>query len=458
MEIIAGFGSPVAVTVWLIACATTIWWLVRQGRQQTLVTIPGFVVVFWFLLPILLQYPFTFSPANAIATGFSAFEAYQGQVDGALFISVIGMAAFAASFIVLRKAPRPNAPTIFIARALSAWSHPGLLWGSALLVIGLFIFLSASGLVGPEGMRNRAMEMPALRPIYNVVATVLPLLVAIVLLAAVERRNVVLGVLASLLLLPALLTGVRGVAFGGIMSYGLTVLGYKSLRQELPARRLFAFLPLAAVVLFLALYLGDVRAGQYNILATAAKAGVDLFYGNNFSDLRDFAWVLAYWDGDWFGGRTQLAGVLGFVPAVLSPFRTYWGWGRVSTDMVGLSLREVDTTHGGLRPGAFGELYLNFGLAGVILGGLLLGYFTVRLYAATRDAVERYSPFEAKLVILAAFTALGLLFNFYVTAGFFGVYVVLGVLTAVRIVKGVVRASARPYTGAVAPVTPMTAR
>jgi hypothetical protein len=111
----------------------------------------------------------------------------------------------------------------------------------------------------------------------------------------------------------------------------------------------------------------------------------------------------------------------------------------VSTDIVGLSTRDVDTVHGGLRPGAFGELYINFGLVGVVLGGLLLGYLTVRLFAATRDAVERYSPFEAKLAILAAFTALSLLFNLYVTAGVFSVYVVLGMLAAIRIAKGIVR-------------------
>jgi hypothetical protein len=44
-------------------------------------------------------------------------------------------------------------------------------------------------------------------------------------------------------------------------------------------------------------------------------------------------------------------------------------------------------------------------------------------------------------VILAAFTALNLVFSLYVTAGFFAVYVVLGVLLAMRLAKGIVRAS-----------------
>jgi oligosaccharide repeat unit polymerase len=439
MEALIGFGSKEAVLLWLAACAGALWWLVRQGRDQLLVTVPSFIVVFWFVLPILIQYPFTFSPINAVAMGLPAFNAYQEQVDRALIVSLVGMAGFAATLGATPKTPRPNAPTVFIARGLSAWSHPGLLWASALAVITLFVLLAATGLVGAEGMRDRAMQTPVLRPLYNVAATVLPLLIAIVLLAASERRRPALWALAIVLLLPALLTGTRGVVFGGIMNFALAVLGYRSLRRELPTRRFIALLPLAMLILFLALYLGDVRNGQYNIFATFAEVGIDLFYGNNFSDLRDFAWVLAYWDGEWFGGRTQLAGLLGFVPAVLSPFRTHWGWGRVSTDIVGLSTRDVDTVHGGLRPGAFGELYLNFGLVGVLLGGLVLGYLAVRLYAATRDAVERYSPFEAKLTILAAFTALSLLFNFYVTAGVFSVYVVLGVLAAIRVAKGIVR-------------------
>jgi oligosaccharide repeat unit polymerase len=440
MDFLVGLGSPWAVALWAASFAAAVWWVVRQGRVRSLVTVPTYVIAFWFVLPILLQYPFTFSPANALATGIAAFNAYTGQIDRALLVSVLGIAAFALTFAIFPNEPRPNAPALFVARALSAWSHPGLLWSTSLGVVALFLFLSVAGLLGAEGMRNRAMEAPVLRPIFNVAAAILPLLIAIVLLAAAERRRAALWVLACLLLLPALLTGSRGVAFGGVMMYGLTVLGYQSVRGELNTRRVLAALPVAAVVLFLALYLADVRQGQYNILVTAARVGIDLFYGNNFSDLRDFAWLLAYWDGEWLGGRTQLAGLMGFIPALLSPFRTNWSWGRVSTDMVGLGTREVASAHPGLRAGMFGELYLNFGLVGVLLGGLLLGYFVARLHAATRHAVERYSPFEAKLVILAAFTVLNLLANLYITAGFFGVYVVLGVLVTVRIAKGILRA------------------
>src|SRR3712207_5264958 len=169
-----GFGHPAAVLGWVTACALTLWWLVRQARAQLLVSVPGFVVVFWFVIPILLQYPFTFSPINALSIGMPAFEAYGPHVDRALRISLAGMAAFALAFGFSSKRQRPNAPTTFIARALSAWSHPGLLWMSALALITLFLFLAVAGLVGAEGMRSRALAMPTLRPIYNVAATILP--------------------------------------------------------------------------------------------------------------------------------------------------------------------------------------------------------------------------------------------------------------------------------------------
>jgi hypothetical protein len=127
---------------------------------------------------------------------------------------------------------------------------------------------------------------------------------------------------------------------------------------------------------------------------------------------------------------------------VLSPFRTEWGWGRVSVEMVGIGFRDTPGAHPGLRPGAFGELYMNFGLPAVLVGGALLGYACVRLHAATKHAVAMYPPFHAKLVLLAAFTTLGAMFHFYNTATFFSVYVSVAVLVFLRMCKSVLRASA----------------
>jgi oligosaccharide repeat unit polymerase len=441
MELLVGFGSPAAVFLWAVATAGALAWLLRQVQNRAFVTVQTFVVGFWFLLSILIQYPFAFSPANVPATGFSAYRLYPEHIDKALFVSVVGMAVSAVSFGLTSKTPRPCAPVTALARGARAWSHPTLLWVSGCAVVALFLLVFGADVVGGEGLRGQALGNPVVRPIYNTVAAILPLLVGIAMLTASEERKIGLWTLVVMLLFLAVLTESRGVAFGGVASFVLAVLGYRSLRRELRIAHAIAFLPAAAAAFFLMFYLGELREGQTTLAETASRFGFHFFYGNNFSDLRDFAWVLAYWDGELLGGRTQLAGLLGFIPSVLSGFRTEWSWGRVSTDMVGIGVREATSAHPGLRPGLFGELYMNFGIGGVIIGGLALGYIVARLYAATKDAVERYEPAQAKLIILAAFAALSLLANFYLTGGFAGVYVVVGVLIGVRIAYGILRAS-----------------
>jgi hypothetical protein len=194
---------------------------------------------------------------------------------------------------------------------------------------------------------------------------------------------------------------------------------------------------LAGVLLLVAVYLGDVRAGRYNPIVSILGIGAKLFYGNNFSDLRDFAWVYSYWDGDYFWGKTELAGMLAFVPSVLSSFRREWGWGEVSVRLTGLNVE----THPGLRPGVFGELYFNFGVPGVIFGGLVFGYLARRLHAFTQRAASRSDVHLATLDILAAFMTITLFTDFLITAGFSAIYVVALTLLALHIVALVARGS-----------------
>jgi hypothetical protein len=443
MRLLIGVGSPLVAVLWAVTLIAAVGWLVARARERALVTLPTYLVFFWFVLPILIQYPFAFSPLNILATGGYAFDLYVKTLDHAFLISLAGMGAFVAGVVT------------FVARGLSAWSHGVLLWASGVGVAVLFAVLAGAGLVGAEGARSLALVVPVLRPVYNVIQSVLPVLIAIVLLIAAEQRRTNLWVLAAVLLVLAVLTGSRIVVFGGLASFAFVALGYRSLRHEMDGKRAAALVPVALVVLLFVFYLGDVRDGQYNLLLTAANFGAQFFYGNNFSDLRDFAWLLAFWDGDWFAGRTQLAGFLGFVPAVLSPFRTEWGWGRVSVDMVGIGFRDTPGAHPGLRPGAFGEPYMNFGIVGVLVAGLVLGYACVRLHAAAKHAVAMYPPFHAKLVILAAFTSLGALYHFYNTGAFFSVYVMVGVLVFLRMCKSVLRASMTvpARTGAAVPAS-----
>jgi oligosaccharide repeat unit polymerase len=123
------------------------------------------------------------------------------------------------------------------------------------------------------------------------------------------------------------------------------------------------------VVLLVSSLLGALRSGTFSLLGSIERLGVNMAYGNTFSDLRDFAVILSYWNHKYLYGATYVAGVVAFVPRFLLPFRDKYAIGVVTATMAGF----LPTEHPGLRVGTFGEAYLNFGLLGVAALGLLIG-------------------------------------------------------------------------------------
>ena len=124
---------------------------------------------------------------------------------------------------------------------------------------------------------------------------------------------------------------------------------------------------LAALVL--SVVLDALRRPVFSISAVVASMMLSIFYGNSFSDTRDFAVILSFWDGHYLLGKTYLAGLIAFVPRFLSQFRDTWSLGVVTATMAGFKTTE----HAGLRIGSFGEAYLNFGLIAVLMLGIFVG-------------------------------------------------------------------------------------
>jgi len=115
---------------------------------------------------------------------------------------------------------------------------------------------------------------------------------------------------------------------------------------------------------------------------------IALLYGNNFSDLRDFAWVDALWDHKLWMGKTYLAALTAFVPRFASEFRDAWGTGAATATTLGLDPH----VHPGVRPGSFGESYFNFGLIGVVIVGLAIGVIVRRVDIDVKRAVTAHRP------------------------------------------------------------------
>jgi hypothetical protein len=430
------FGSPLVTLLWAVVLVLVLGWLIRQLLQRRLVSYLSSTVFFAFLLPIIIQYPFAFSPLNALTIGPTNYANYQPHVDAAFLLTMAGFVMLLVGYALTGPRGAEFRPMTMVESGLRVWTQSVFLQLSSIFMVVLFGLLFALGLIGAEGARNTAQSLPALRPLYNIAHVLLPLTIALDLYAGIQGHRRSMLALAVVNVALAMLTGARTVALGGLLTYAMASLLHTSLLRRLQVRTVVKIIPVGIGLLVLTIYLGDVREGQFNILRTIATLGIKLFYGNNFSDLRDFAWIRSYWDGTYYLGKTQLAGLLGFIPSIVSPFRAEWNWGVVTTTITGLD----PLVNPGLRAGMFGEMYFNFGLPGVMIAGLLYGYAIRRVQNASLMAAISLPTSEARLKIFAGMVALGLVGSLLNTAGFFGFYITLGVLLLLPVFDFTIRA------------------
>ena len=98
--------------------------------------------------------------------------------------------------------------------------------------------------------------------------------------------------------------------------------------------------------------------------------------------------MYAAWDHTLWLGKTYLAALTAFVPRFVSSFRDTWGTGAATATTVGFD----PAVHPGLRPGAFGEGYFNFGLAGVLIVGLTMGVIIRRVDLDVKRVFNSENP------------------------------------------------------------------
>lgn len=446
MNALIGFGSPLVTSLWFASLVLVLGWLIHQLLRRKLVSYLSSIVFFAFFLPIILQYPFVFSPINGLTIGPANYASYLAHVDAAFLITMAGFVMLVAGFLLCGSRGSEFGLMSWVASSLRAWTQSVFLQLSSIFILVLFGLLFALGLVGAGGARNIAQSVPALRPLYNIAHILLPLTIALDLYVGIQRRRRGMLILALVNVGLAALTGARTVALGGLLLFAMAALVHASLLRRLSVGRVLKIIPAGIAVLVAAVYLGDVREGQYNLLRTIATLGIKLFYGNNFSDLRDFAWVRSYWDGSYFLGKTQVAGLMAFIPSAISSFRAEWNWGVVTTTIAGLD----PLVNPGLRAGVFGEMYFNFGLPGVLLSGLIYGYVIRRAHNATLHAVQVLPQDPARLQVLAGLVTLNLVGGLLNTAGFFGFYITVAVLAGVQLLDYMLRTVRGTGVGALA--------
>jgi oligosaccharide repeat unit polymerase len=392
----------------------------------------GYRFDFWHLqlffgcvLPNMLMVPFARSEANAVVL-FQDFGAVVAVLPDVFLITLLGYFAMLAGGTLWRLrvgfGMRRTAMHLleFVPRcSIMLMSFRSLLVFYALLcfslqmlILGMYFAHDGFGF----DLRSYTFANPTMRPIALVISYSSVIIASHCFARYTDRKERVLLVCTLLLSFGLVFFGQRANIL--IIYFNVLLCYLVRLRDRI---NLFRISASVVISLMVALYLGNVRAGQYSLSEFFGMLAILLFYGNNFSDLRDFAWVYAKWDHVFWAGKTYLAAFTSFVPRFASEFRDTWAVGVKVDTTVGLD----PTVHPGLRPGTFGEGFFNFGLLGVVAVGLILGVVSRRVDIDVKCALT--PPQSSMSKAFASTMLIGVAGNVAISGNFSAMYILGGI-------------------------------
>lgn len=416
--------SLVVLLTWLAAVsiivAINLLITVRHGFRTCLLPILlGF-------LPPMLFFPFSFDRQNILATGPLAFRRIVTNLPEAWMI--FGSTAVVATLVVYWTVhlPRGTGRTTlgFFGRGVTKLVLNDT---AAIILISiqtiLFIFLLSSGFTYGAGTFS-AFENTALRPVINFANALSSLSVPLFLVRISHRRSALNWILLFASIVMAGLSGQRSAVLFPLIIFSLIYMSSRSIKFSIwPAVFALMLMPVAMVM-------ADYRAtavvseGRAAPAAQGNRAGfvAGFVYGNQFSDVRDMAWILSGYDDQLLMGRSYVAGATFFIPSRYWDYRRQWGLGDWTVRQAGLDPRY----HSGLRGGFFSELYFNFGLIVALLGAAATGFVIGRIlrHEIDHDRVVQNHTRRAAFA-LANYLKVALLLNTVLSPGFFGVPVIL---------------------------------
>lgn len=266
-------------------------------------------------------------------------------------------------------------------------------------------------------LREYTFANPSLRPVALFISGYSIAIASHCFARYIEKKERILLICTLLLTFGLIFFGARSNILGIYISVLLCYL--VQLRDKVSLLKLTIMI---AFIVMLGLYLGSVRSGQYSLSSFFQVLILVLLYGNTFSDLRDFTWVYALWNHQFWLGKTYLAALTAFVPRFASEFRDTWGLGVATATTLGLDPH----VHPGVRPGYFGEGFFNFGLLGVVAVGIVLGVIIRRVDIDVKHALKPPRPSMMKafastamLTVATAIAISGAFSGLYVLAGLY---------------------------------------
>lgn len=370
------------------------------------------------IVPFCVMYPFAASSLNVISTG-DAYVKISKYTDDAFVITMTGYAAMILGAWLAKKKIIYQDNKSFMEKIV--YTSLGGKFGIRIWSIICVIFFMIVGILSINwGMSFNArgwfLTHPQYRFIGNFFSSVYPMITTYIGLRFLNGyRSKIDIVMAAMLLLSGIFWGSRGMLFYPFL---MSFIYWLYIHKEISLIKIvFVGFIVVTGIIFMGIIRSGVDIGNASLLSEMILA--NLFYGNTFSDCRDFAWILSGFSyDDYKFGSTYISGLFSFLPSSMFEWRRDYAIGPLTLEYAGLN--NLDGEHPGLRGGLFFEIFLNFGEIGVLIWGWIIGYLSKRADLWTRyyidvkcDVVNAYT--KTVPYILVSYLSL--------TAGMFGLYV-----------------------------------
>lgn len=395
--------------IWGIEFLIIILWLIVDLLRGTLFRPKNFALVLYFIMPMLMMVPFSFSFKNAETIGSTNYTAYFPFIKNALEITILGTGVFLISYFVFSRF-KINLKFKRLSNGIINITYGPIRFFLYVAMILLYIYLvinSKEAIINGQGIRggsNSGLQ----QLLYNIFSSIFPLLFYTVLIR--YRNSKFLYIYMILLFGVGISTGSRTLAFMPIIYFILAKVA--SQKQENIKNNMKLILIFILVIIIM-MFLGTIRSTNH---LSGNQTIVDsIFYGNTFSDFRDTAWILSGMNCCFAHGKTYMAALLSFIPSNIFPFRALWSLGAFTNRMANIT----SESHPGLRPIIFGEAYFNFSFVGVIAIAIIFAYIVISL-----DKFKAKVRIEKNILLVGfSFILLQMFHYLMITAGFFTFYI-----------------------------------
>ena len=379
------------------------------------------------VIPILLFYPLSASYINYISTGQDILY-LASYVDDAFFISICGYIT-----MLVGRWFADHARGSCTGRCVADFFYQNFQSGIFYRVIALCAVLASAFMCMltysyPDyifNLREIYFWVPQWRPVLNFIMAILSHGIPFFMLYFLLHHNKSSLLFVGFFMATALLQGNRGPMLLPLLLVGILYAYFHSSKIRLRYIFLSVVFLLVSGIALTALRTGRLEGGEVSVATIFFS---ELLFGNTFSDLRDFAWVLSGFDDQFLLGKTYLSGLLAFLPSDLLDFRKLYGLGVMTNHFAGITFE-----HFGLRTGIFGESYLNFGFFGVIVCGMVLGGF---LQALNRELEQCVATRKDMLYAYSELLTFSVVATFITTSsGMFIIYSIFAVHILSRILR-----------------------